>query len=97
MSELQRAFSPKFEHDCDSCIYLGRFSEKDAYLCPKDLGSLILRYGDSGEEYSSSMVKLAIQLPPISELHGLAIELVRKGVITIGVDVEKIEKDDDDG
>lgn len=87
---------PKFKHDCQSCIYLGQFGRpdrKDAYLCPRsDGGSLILRHGDSGEEYSSSPVKVALGSCS-SELHQLAVDLVRKSVITVGIDVEKIEKD----
>lgn len=46
----------QFIHDCDKCISLGWDNGKDYYFCPGfggDPGSLIIRTGDDGPEYSS--------------------------------------------
>jgi len=48
---------PRFQHDCDKCIFLGHFNEHDVYFCPKSNGgSLLARYGDDGPDYASSPV-----------------------------------------
>ena len=47
---------PKYTHDCDACIFLGRYKKLDLYACKGgSLGSFTLlgRYGDDGPEYSS--------------------------------------------
>lgn len=41
---------PKFQHDCESCEFLGHFYDHDVYRCGK---SLVARYSDEGSEYSS--------------------------------------------
>jgi hypothetical protein len=50
--------TPKYEHDCDSCLYLGTecFDNQffDMYFCPRcDEGSLIARYSSDGPSYTS--------------------------------------------
>lgn len=56
---------PLYQHDCDVCIYLGRYSsdclgpllEFDLYLHPVHQhplgGSIIARYGNEGPDYES--------------------------------------------
>jgi hypothetical protein len=55
--------SPKFQHDCDRCTYLGTVQNKgghffDLYWCANAshpaLSSVLCRYGSEGPEYSSS-------------------------------------------
>lgn len=54
--------TPRFEHDCEECIFLGRNADQhgefDMYYCPKNrkaggLGSVIAREGDEDENYGS--------------------------------------------
>jgi hypothetical protein len=51
-------------HDCDACRYLGTAilmgRTWDFYSCVGDLpgGSIIARYGNDGEEYSSALIHL---------------------------------------
>lgn len=56
---------PKFRHDCDACIFLGRLElrgllQADAYFCPREFfgGSIVLRHGSDGPDYSSMAIKL---------------------------------------
>ncbi len=54
---------PEFEHDCDSCIFLGRYAwgryenepSYDLYVCSSKFGySAIARHGNDGWEYIST-------------------------------------------
>lgn len=46
---------PKFQHDCDTCTFLGTFFDHDVYHCGNNMGngSIIARYGSDGPEYAS--------------------------------------------
>ena len=48
--------TPRYEHDCSNCVYLGRWKEFDLYHHPK-IGesdeNYIARYGDKGPDYLS--------------------------------------------
>lgn len=48
---------PRFQHDCDNCIYLGQHEEYDLYYCTQggDWPTVIARYGDEGSEYTSGL------------------------------------------
>jgi|GEM_PF-2231443 len=51
--------TPKYEHDCEKCEYLGTFFDYDVYLCREDRhrgGTIIARYDDEGPDYYSSSV-----------------------------------------
>jgi hypothetical protein len=66
MSDIER---PQFQHDCDSCYFLGRRGEFDLYCCSQsELGpSLIARYGNNGPEYSSMSRNLLKRFHTVSE------------------------------
>lgn len=54
---------PRFTHDCDGCVFLGRLvdagTDTDVYFCERcDGGSLILRYASEGSQYASMPVAL---------------------------------------
>jgi hypothetical protein len=47
--------NPFHEHDCDACIFLGRYkgaSKVDLYYCP-DHEEFVARYGQVGDYYSA--------------------------------------------
>ena len=46
-----------FQHDCNSCIFLGNYKGCDLYICKKHSGlhSLIAREGNEGSEYRSGL------------------------------------------
>lgn len=48
---------PKFEHDCESCKFLGHFYGHDVYTCEN---SVIARYSNEPSEYSSMPVSSLI-------------------------------------
>ena len=45
-----------FQHDCNSCESLGEFEGRDLYRCQD---SVLARYGNDGEMYSSSLLSIA--------------------------------------
>lgn len=50
--------TPRYKHDCDSCIFLGRHEDDDIYLCRspqhgRDGDTFIFRWHDDGPAYSS--------------------------------------------
>jgi hypothetical protein len=49
-----QSMKPKFEHDCDDCVFLGHYLENDLYYCPKE-PTILARYGADGPEYTSGL------------------------------------------
>lgn len=47
--------TPQFEHDCDSCTFIGRHGGYDLYLCQQGglAPTIIARFGDDGPSYHS--------------------------------------------
>jgi hypothetical protein len=60
---------PQFQHDCDSCDFLGCHGEFDLYCCPQALfgPSLIARYGNDGPEYCSMSKNVLKKFHTVSE------------------------------
>lgn len=54
-SDLLAATLPQFTHDCESCIFLGRFQNHDLYYCNVGNKTVLARYGDWGWEYASGL------------------------------------------
>ena len=52
----------RFLHDCHFCVPLGQFLDNDIYFCGEGQKTVVARYGDSGEQYSSSP---SLQTPEI--------------------------------
>lgn len=48
---------PKYQHDCDTCLFLGRFENYDLYYHPgSDWNeTLVARYGNDPEDYVSGL------------------------------------------
>jgi hypothetical protein len=44
----------RFEHDCESCLFLGQYKEYDLYICLGTNHTPIARYGEKGD-YLSGM------------------------------------------
>jgi len=49
----------KFNHDCDSCIFLGAIEinqkKGDCYFCPKGMTTVLVRFSDEDGDYTSSL------------------------------------------
>ena len=45
---------PRFQHDCDNCVFLGHYEGHDLYYCPRE-PTVIARYGGGGPEYTSGL------------------------------------------
>ena len=56
---------PRFYHDCDRCCFTGHYvaegREADGWFCAGTVlgGSIVLRYGNDGPDYSSVPVVVA--------------------------------------
>jgi len=53
--------SPKFNHDCLKCTFVGRLDQHDAYICTS---SVVLRWGDDGPDYNSILKEMAPKHEP---------------------------------
>lgn len=50
---------PKYKHDCDACIFLGNYADRDLYICFRDSVdgyTVISRWSSEGANYSSGAV-----------------------------------------
>ncbi len=47
--------NPRFEHDCDECVFLKRFGDADLYFHPGSLESVIARFSDEPSDYISGL------------------------------------------
>jgi hypothetical protein len=54
--------TPLYEHDCDSCVFLGTFDNKDLYFCPKGMTTIIARNSSVGHDYQSGLVFADVDL-----------------------------------
>jgi GNAT superfamily N-acetyltransferase len=67
--DLLRWFSeqpdtPRYTHDCTSCVFLGRHRRADLYVCPRPehmSESVIARYSSEGSDYNSSPASLVMR------------------------------------
>ena len=51
----------RYEHDCDNCVFLGRWKEFDLYYCPDAEGNndnFIARYGTDGSYLSGYSIAM---------------------------------------
>ena len=51
--------SPKFQHDCEKCRFLGHFHGHDIYICKAtelSYSNILARYGNDGPEYASDFL-----------------------------------------
>jgi len=59
IDEYDKVHGPRYQHDCDTCIFLGRECEIDIYICNHQddcrMASLLGRYGNECSEYMSSL------------------------------------------
>lgn len=48
---------PKFKHDCEDCVFMGRHNDHDLYYCAQSsIPTVVARYGSDGPEYKSGLV-----------------------------------------
>lgn len=69
MNLLTPLTTPKYEHDCTSCIYLETIRSQDhsycgqvidMYFCPSgNYSTIVLRHSNEGSEYRSGLVFLS--------------------------------------
>jgi hypothetical protein len=46
---------PRYEHDCNACVYLGKHKEFDLYFCDTAFPTIIARFSSDGPDYASGM------------------------------------------
>lgn len=52
-ASIKDELTPKFDHDCDCCQFLGHHKGHDLYACT---GTVIARKGSNGPDYVSGLV-----------------------------------------
>lgn len=53
---MSTSVKPRYVHDCETSVYLGKFQRYDLYFDPQGgLPTVIARFGDEGHEYQSGM------------------------------------------
>jgi hypothetical protein len=56
--EQQAPETPRYQHDCDDCVFLGCDASFDLYWHPSgnpEMRTVIARFGNEGPEYHSGM------------------------------------------
>ena len=46
---------PRYEHDCNTCVFLGQWKEYDLYYCSGE-PTVVARWSDEGGDYNSGIV-----------------------------------------
>ncbi len=66
--------TPKFQHDCDGCKFIGRHEydgqECDFYICGGEgdtWRTIIARYGNEGPNYTSGGLFICVGLTPLDK------------------------------
>ena len=72
---VARNVKPVFQHDCESCWFIGRLDGQDLYLCARD-GSYLRRFGDRDHENGSLGT-----MTPEGSAYSLIRTLVLRGLI----------------
>jgi hypothetical protein len=49
--------NPQYKHDCNRCVFLGRFKAVDLYFCNQggSIPTVIARYSSEGPDYTSGI------------------------------------------
>ena len=47
----------RYKHDCSECKVLGQYLGWDLYFCDAGVTTVIARWGDAGEEFTSGIFK----------------------------------------
>ena len=47
--------TPRYTHDCSSCIFLGYYHMYDLYYCTSEHETVIARWSDYGPDYHSGL------------------------------------------
>lgn len=72
--------TPQYKHDCDDCIFLGRYDGHDLYFHKKFPVTVLARFGNNGPDYVSGLLMWKI----IPVLHEAAIRAVAQRLMTEG-------------
>ena len=88
---------PIFKHDCDECIFLGRYVKSDGrcydlYFHVREtlgMSESLGRYGDDGPDYISEYVSVVFHLPELHERTMLAEALKRAIDMKIVIPLDK--------
>lgn len=62
-SETITTETPRYEHDCKNCVFLGWYDNYDLYYCPtvkggKDAYTVLARFGEGNDYHSGAYVDL---------------------------------------
>ena len=53
---MDKIITPRYDHDCDSCVFLGSHRLHDLYFCPQHgIPTIIARFSDEPSDYYSGM------------------------------------------
>ena len=75
--------TPKFTHDCTSCIFLGHYKEHDLYCCSNhNSPTVIARFSSEGADYASGAI-FAVTNPANDCLREALFRALQQGILTI--------------
>lgn len=81
--------SKRYAHDCDECVFLGRYGEYDLYYCEQKglegCSTVIARYGNDGPEYKSGLEFVGV-IPALTEA---AKRVIERGRISFNNEVKE--------
>lgn len=61
---------PVYAHDCDACVFLGHYEERDLYYCPGELGgTVIARASGKPSDYASGLPFGRMRLGSLVNFH----------------------------
>jgi len=77
--------TPQHKHDCDTCVFLGRFLQYDLYYA--DHGgapdTVVARYGSEGHEYISGLAFVG-HVSPLTEAY---LRALTRGIEPVSLDM----------
>jgi hypothetical protein len=58
--------APRYTHDCDRCVFMGRVDSYDLYVCPqaRPLPTAVARKSSDPPDYSSAPLMVVRDSPP---------------------------------
>lgn len=50
-----QAIEPRYTHDCEACVFFGRWGSYDLYRCPQGgIPTVVARFSSDGPDYMSA-------------------------------------------
>lgn len=58
LKKLPEEYGPRYQHDCNKCVFIGHRDTADVYLCVhQDRHTIIFRFSSEGSDYASQTLR----------------------------------------